>query len=166
MQKKFSHCSSCGAPFGDLQGWPRKCLTCNDTLYRNPLPVAVLLLPVDDGLLLIRRSIEPYKGKLALPGGFINYGESWQQAAARELMEETGITIAHETIGEFRVLSAPDETILIFGLAQPLKPYDIPKFTPMVETSECVITNSPIGVGFPLHQQVVEEYLQTLSTKS
>jgi len=38
------------------------------------------LIPVHDGLLFVRRGIEPRKGKLALPGGFINLGETWQEA--------------------------------------------------------------------------------------
>ncbi len=61
--------------------------------FLNPLPVAVMLVPAAGGLVVIRRGIEPAKGLLALPGGYINLGESWQQAAARELFEETGIRV-------------------------------------------------------------------------
>src|SRR5688572_992089 len=93
MHKRNSHCSYCGQPYTAEQSWPRQCAGCNNISYLNPTPVAVVLLPVDGGLLTIRRSIEPKKGMLALPGGFINYGESWQQGGARELYEETGIQI-------------------------------------------------------------------------
>ena len=116
------------------------------------------MLPVDDGLFLIRRGIEPNKGKLALPGGFINIDESWQQAAARELFEETGITIASETIEDYCVLSAPDGTILIFGLAQPFTRNSLPVFISSTETSECVLITSPCELAFPLHLQIVEGY--------
>ena len=82
MMQKNSHCSYCGARFAEDGPWPRRCAACANVSYLNPLPVAVLLQPVDDGLLVIRRAIAPV-GRLALPGGFIDVGESWQAAAAR-----------------------------------------------------------------------------------
>ncbi|MBI1877066.1 MAG: hypothetical protein HYR94_02315 [Chloroflexi bacterium] len=69
--QKNSHCSYCGSPFAESQPWPRACVRCGNVTFRNPAPVAVVLLPVEDGLLVIRRGIEPQRGQLALPGGFI-----------------------------------------------------------------------------------------------
>jgi len=157
MQKN-SHCSYCGARFADAAPWPRRCAACGNTSYLNPLPVAVLLQPVDGGLLAIRRAIAPV-GKLALPGGFIDADEGWQAAAARELREETGVQIDPVGIREARVLSAPDGTLLVFGLAAPLAAGDLPPFTPSAEASERVILQDEAAdMAFPLHAQVVREY--------
>ncbi len=84
MAERHSHCSWCGSPFASDQPWPRLCRACGHTSYLNPLPVAVVLLPVGAGLVVIRRNTEPRKGTLTLPGGYIDYGETWQQAAGRE----------------------------------------------------------------------------------
>jgi len=127
--------------------------------FQNPLPVAVLLLPVDAGVLVIRRGIEPRRGQLALPGGYIEVGESWQAAAARELYEEAGVTIEPATVREFRVRSAPDGTVLIFGQGPALRTTDLPPFTPTPEASERVVLTELQALAFPLHTQVVKEFL-------
>lgn len=156
--EKNSHCSYCGARFGAAASWPRRCAACGETSYLNPLPVAVVLQPVDDGLLAIRRAIPPV-GRLALPGGFIDAGEPWPHAAARELREETGIEIDPATLREARVLSAPDGTLLVFGLASPLDSAALPPFTPTAETSERVVLRAATDeMAFPLHARVVREY--------
>jgi ADP-ribose pyrophosphatase YjhB (NUDIX family) len=160
---KGSHCSFCGQAFDADVSWPRRCGRCGNTSYRNPLPVCVVLVPVEDGLLLVRRSIPPREGMLALPGGFINFGESWQQAGAREVFEETGVTVAPESVRLYDVRSAPDGTLLIFGLANRLSVADLPPFVRNSEVSETVVATAPVELAFPLHTQVAarfwEEYL-------
>lgn len=158
MAERNSHCSYCGAAFEPEQAWPRTCAACNHTSFVNPLPVAVCLLPVAGGVLLVRRAIEPHTGKLALPGGFIDVGESWQQAAARELFEETGVRIEAAAIEQFRTVSAPDGTLLVFGIAAPVTPDAVPDRTPSAEVSELVVITSPQPLAFPLHTQVVDAY--------
>lgn len=63
--------------------------------YARPaLTVDCVVLGLDDGglkLLLIERKLEPYRGQWALPGGFVRYGESLEDAARRELGEEAGL---------------------------------------------------------------------------
>ena len=158
--RKNSHCSYCGQPFAGDQPWPRRCEQCHNVTFQNPLPVAVLLLPVDDGLLVVRRAIQPRLGQLALPGGYIELGETWQVAAARELSEEAGITLDAQTIRNFQVHSAPDGTVLIFGLAPPVRAIDLPPFIPTAEASERVILTAPAELAFSLHTQVVTEFFQ------
>lgn len=127
--------------------------------YRNPLPVSVVLLPVDDGLLVVRRDIEPGRGQLALPGGFIEIPESWQEAGARELLEETGIRIDPDTLTLFDVHSAPDGTLLIFGLA-PRHEGALPSFKPGDESGERLVIRRAEPLAFSLHTRVVRDYFR------
>ncbi len=161
MQETFvknSHCSYCGSAFPVGLAWPRRCPACHHVTYRNPLPVSVVLLPVDDGLLLIRRTQEPQAGKWALPGGFIEAGETWQEAGARELGEETGITIEAGGLRLFDARSAPDGMLLVFGLAPPQSSQDLPPFVPSVETSEMTVTRGPLELAFSTHTEVAARY--------
>src|SRR5690242_3203089 len=89
--KKNSHCSYCGERFNETQAWPKRCWKCGNRSYLNPTPVSVVLLPVEDGVLAVRRTILPQQGMLALPGGFVDLKETWQEAGAREVQEETGL---------------------------------------------------------------------------
>lgn len=76
------------------QAEPRYC-------YDHPHPAVttdVAAFSIFDGhvhLLLIRRGREPFRGCWALPGGFLDMDEDLEQCAARELMEETGLAVAH-----------------------------------------------------------------------
>jgi ADP-ribose pyrophosphatase YjhB (NUDIX family) len=162
IYRKNSYCSYCGHAFASEQPWPRRCGHCGNFTFQNPLPVTVVLLPVDDGILVVRREIEPHKGKLALPGGYIELGETWQAAGAREVQEEAGIVIDPATIREFCVFSAPDGTVIICGQAAPMRLADLAEFTASEEVSERAIITAPAELAFPLHTQIVQEYFERL----
>ena len=154
---KDSYCSFCGNRFELDATWPRRCSACGNKTYRNPLPVAVVLLPMAGGVVVIRRNTEPRKGTQTLPGGYIDFGETWQEAAKRELFEETGIEIDKSGLTLYEVQNGLDNTLVIIGLAP-----DIPlsRLKPFAseETQEVTLICGPVELGFPLHTQVVKRF--------
>ena len=88
----------------------RNALTCpkcgaSVTLYRNPFPTVDIIIEIPGrGIVLIERKNPPFGW--ALPGGFVDYGESLETAASREAKEETGLDV--ENLRQFRAYSDPD----------------------------------------------------------
>ncbi len=72
--------------------------------YRNPLPTVDLIIEYNGGIILIKRKNPPYGW--ALPGGFVDYGESLETAAVREAREETGLDV--ELVRQFHAYSEPE----------------------------------------------------------
>jgi len=157
MSEKNTCCSHCGARYPAAHAWPITCKACGITNYVNPIPVVVLLVPVGAGLVVARRNIEPRKGTLVLPGGYLDIGETWQEGAQRELLEETGILISPGEISLYDVSNGLDNTIVITGLAarQPescLQPFS------SSETQEIALIEEPVELGFPLHNLLIRRY--------
>lgn len=74
---------------------------------QTPKLVVDVVIPAGDGrLVLIRRGSEPFKGKWALPGGFVEVGETVENAAVREVEEETSLQVELERL--VGVYSDPD----------------------------------------------------------
>ncbi|MFI9123939.1 NUDIX domain-containing protein [Streptomyces bikiniensis] len=158
-----SHCSSCGTAHSADAGWPRTCPGCGRTAYRNPLPVAVALLPVTDadgttGLVVVTRAIEPQRGGTALPGGFVDHGEDWRAAVARELREETGIEAAAEEVRLADAMSSPGGHLLLFGLLPARPASALPASAPTDETTGHHLLRAPEELAFPLHTEAVRKW--------
>ncbi|MFL5728824.1 MAG: NUDIX domain-containing protein [Cytophagaceae bacterium] len=160
---KNSYCSYCGAEFDLPLVFSSTCRQCAQITYLNPLPVSVVLIPVEmkentgKSLLCIIRNIDPGKGGLALPGGFIELNESWQEAAAREVLEETGIRIKADDLNLQEVISVPG-TILIFSMAKAIQKSDLDAFRSNEEISELKILTKPEKMVFSAHTAMVEKF--------
>jgi ADP-ribose pyrophosphatase YjhB (NUDIX family) len=160
-------CSYCGTRFADATTYPRTCAACGAQIWANPIPVAVVLVPVIDGertgLLVVRRAIPP-AGKLALVGGFVEEHESWQECAARELREEAGVEIDPAKLEPLWYASTEPRPnrLLLFSLAPPMRASELPAFTPNTEASERGIIFGADDIdevlAFPLHAEAARRY--------
>jgi 8-oxo-dGTP diphosphatase len=83
-----------------------ECPKCGHNLknYKNPLPTVDIIIETKGGIILIERKNKPLGW--ALPGGFVDYGESLEQAAMREALEETGLKITLKQ--QLKTYSEPD----------------------------------------------------------
>ena len=83
-----------------------KCPACGIAIpvYKNPVPTVDIIIEFDDGIVLVERKNPPHGW--ALPGGFVDYGESFEDAAVREAKEETTLDVT--LTRQFHTYSAPD----------------------------------------------------------
>lgn len=72
--------------------------------FKNPIPTVDIIIEVKDGIVLIKRKNPPYGW--AIPGGFVDYGESLEEAAVREAKEETSLDI--KLLRQFHTYSDSD----------------------------------------------------------
>lgn len=90
----WNFCPICGAALISRHDGERErpcCVACRRFYYSNPIPAACCFVRRGSELLFVQRAVEPCKGLWTLPGGFVEVGETTDEAALRELFEETGL---------------------------------------------------------------------------
>ncbi len=171
-------CSSCGStveigiPAGDNR--PRYiCIECETIHYQNPKIVAGCLPVQDSRVLLCKRAIDPQYGKWTLPAGFMENGETLEEAAMRESIEEANASL--EALRLYSVISlphinqvymmfladltgsdySPGEESLEVGLFEEQDiPWDEIAFKTITYTLESYFSDRKSGL-FPLHTSVI-----------
>jgi len=95
VRSLFQHCPACGrAGFAAGEGPALSCAGCGFHYYLNPaVAVGAVIRDGRGHILLIRRAKDPGRGKLALPGGFVDRFETAEAAVRRELREEVGLEV-------------------------------------------------------------------------
>lgn len=91
----FKYCPKCGSPhFNVYDAKAKRCEACGFIYYFNSSAATVaFILNERQELLVCRRAHEPAKGTLDLPGGFVELDETGEEGVAREVKEETGLSV-------------------------------------------------------------------------
>jgi ADP-ribose pyrophosphatase YjhB (NUDIX family) len=103
------------------------CPACNYVHFVNPKVAAVVFIEHDDRILLVKRGVEPARGKWALIAGFVDEGETPQEAAIREAHEEVGIRIVIDRLIDVGFETANNTITILFAAHtsdEALKPDD------------------------------------------
>ena len=99
MTQEDRFCPSCAAALETTEvfGYDRPvCPDCGRVIFYDPKVAVISIVPRDGKVLMIRRSTELGYGLWGLPGGYVDRGEVVERAAAREVLEETGLEIEIE----------------------------------------------------------------------
>ena len=91
---EFSYCPYCATRLERLEVFNQVrpvCPQCSFVQFTDPKVAVIAFVTQQDKVLLIRRAVEPAKGKWALPGGYMDAGEMPEEALRRELDEEVGL---------------------------------------------------------------------------
>jgi len=126
--------------------------------YKNPLPTVDIIIEYGGGVVLIDRKNPPYGW--AIPGGFVDYGESLEEAALREAKEETSLDV--ELVRQFHTYSDPERdprrhtiaTVYIARGTGALKAEDDARDARVFKKE-----NLPGAMAFD-HRQILDDYFQ------
>jgi NAD+ diphosphatase len=140
------------------------CGRCGFVDYGNPKPCVAVLIVQQGQLLLARRGVEPAKGMWDIPGGFIDGGETAEEAAVREMLEETGLQVKitqylgslSDTYGD-----RAEPTLNLCFLAAPCRGILSPQ-SDVAELQWFLPSELPRTMAFAHQYQVLQRWLDTL----
>jgi NAD+ diphosphatase len=162
----FLYCPQCAAPRSSEGDAIRfMCQACGFVYYYNVAVSSAVLILAESGLgLFIRRARDPGKDKLALPGGFIDRGETAEAAAVREVREEAGVKLASveflasfPNLYSYRGVDYPVVDLFFIGRVEAAVASPLDDVTEIVWAAPTSIREPDLA--FPSHARALEAYL-------
>ena len=103
------------------------------------------------------------QGMIALPGGYQMLGETWQDAGAREVLEEAGVQVNPASLRLLCVVTTPDKR-QTFLFCESASNRHAEPFIHDAEVSEVLILREPVETAFPLHTDMVSDFFANRQT--
>jgi 8-oxo-dGTP diphosphatase len=164
----YKYCPQCGGLLEERlikAGEPPRlvCRSCGFVFYIDPKLAVIALVPLDKGLVLARRAIDPGYGLWVVPGGFVDVGERLEEAVVRETREETLIHVEVDRL--LNIYSYKDTRTVV---AAYLTTYVSGELTAGDETLEArVFAPAEIpwdDIAFSSTRDALQEYLELLKS--
>ncbi|MDP2940067.1 MAG: NUDIX hydrolase [Candidatus Omnitrophota bacterium] len=133
-------------------------------LSRGPFTTVDAIIELDEGIILIERLNPPFGW--ALPGGFVDYGESLEEAVKREMKEETNLELTD--LGQFHTYSEPnrDPRFHTIGTVFIAKAKGSPKAGDDAKGIKVVKYEDLLKLDYAFdHKKIIEDYLEWLKQK-
>ena len=161
--KKLIYCSTCKTKnhYDKIEGQIRyHCPNCKTIHYQNPKPTATLICINNNKILLVKRAFEPAKGCWSLPGGFIELQETPEDAAKRELKEETNLNgKVVKLLGNCSHFNSIFGDILLLGIEIKIDNWDGLKAGDDALDAELFDINNCPTLAFECHKKIFDMYL-------
>ena len=169
-RRTYRYCPRCSVELVEKKVDHRKrkaCPVCGFVFYRNPVPAAGVIITEEDKILLVKRRYDPFKGDWSLPAGFMEYEESPEECAIREIKEELNLDIKIKKL--FNVYSGSDDprtnAVLIVYLGEvtggKLKPGDDAEEARFFGKEKI-----PPNIAFQAHRKLIQDYFSSIKVKT
>jgi len=158
-------CLHCGAALDlrEIEGYQRPaCGACGWVYYADPKVAVAVLVGRGGRTLLNRRTIEPGLGRWSFPSGYVNRGEVLEEAARREVLEETALDV--EIDGLFGVYSEPGNPVVLVVCTARRGGGD-PRPGPEVAEVGWFLPDALPPMAFPHDQEIIARWATTRRPK-
>jgi len=140
------------------------CSTCDFVHWENPKLASVVIVPVDGSIVLTKRCEPPAVGSWCLPGGFVEPMEPPEVAAAREVLEETGLSVEIDKLLAAQAVDGSNIVVLYY-LARPL---DVVTLKPADDADEARVfslSDLPEAIAFAHDRQMIGEWFASQAAR-
>jgi ADP-ribose pyrophosphatase YjhB (NUDIX family)/GNAT superfamily N-acetyltransferase len=134
------------------------CPSCGFIFYRNPVPAVGVVVALEGKLVLVRRRYEPRAGCWALPAGFMELGESAEDAAIRECHEETGLLVRVDHLLGVYSYGEGQRTGLLIIYAATATGGELVAADDATEAGVFAPDALPAPMAFPTHLQAIDRW--------
>ena len=119
MHDDNTYCHKCGDRLGEREVAGRmrpSCESCGETVFLDPKVAVAVVATEGEKILMVKRDIDPMMGRWSLPAGYVDRGEVVEEAAVREVREETGVEVRLDSLlGVYSSRGAPVILVVYAG---------------------------------------------------